>query len=297
LGQIFGAKKNRRTRANAPAATEPTGPGARMLLRALACMAIAAGLGGGAVGLRALLLTSPRFALTEVKVSATRHLDADRLAERGGLQLGRSLFALDLAAAERKIAAEPWVESVRVRRALPHAITIDVVEREARLGVALGAIYLVDGSGAIFKRARSEELAGLPVVTGLSRERYLADPPRARAMLRRALDLDSSWRAHGGLPGVGELHHDGGQDLAASFTVYFPHGGRSVAVRIGAPDTTLTDRLRRLEVVLAALDRSGEVAQLIHLDQRVQIDRVAVRLADSNQKDVAPNAGDGTEAL
>jgi cell division protein FtsQ len=167
---------------------------------------------------------------------------------------------------------------VRVRRELPHTVAIDIVERELGVAVALGAIYLVDERGQVFKRARAGEAAEVPIVTGLPRDRYLADPAQVRAVLRRAIALGRAWRQHGRNEPLGELHHDGGHDAAAAFTAYFPHAGRSVGVRIGVPDESTPDRLARLDAVMAALDRRGARAALVHLDQRTQLDRIAVRI-------------------
>ena len=283
IGWLFSTRRNRRTRTDSGRVlTLPDEKGPRTWLRVLVCLAIAAGLGAAVVGMRALLLHSQRFALTEVRVSPLKHLDAERVIDKSGLALGKSLFAVDLAAVEQRISHEPWVQSVRVRRELPHTVAIEIVEREVRIAVALGPIYLVDERGEVFKRALPEELEGLPVVTGFGRDRYVADPARARATLRRALELDKTWRAHGTRPIPGELHHDGGQDLAASFTVYFEHAGHPVGVRLGTPDASTPDRLRRLDAVMTALDREGAHPAIIHLDQRAQLDRVAVRLVGAS---------------
>ncbi len=300
-GRLFGRKGNRRTRVSSGRAqTIAPSDGVqatRSSARILACSALAVAVAGGAVGLRALLLHGSRFALTEVRVSSLKRLDPQLLVARSGLSLGSSLFTLDLKEAERRVSREPWVASVRVHRELPHTVAIDVVEREVGVAVALGAIYLVDEAGAVFKRARAEEAADLPVVTGMQRDRYLADPARSRAVLRRAIALTRTWREHGKLAPLGELHHEGGHDAAAAFTVYFPHAGRPVAVRLGAPDQTTADRLARLDAVMAALDRRGAQAALVHLDQRTQLDRIAVRVvgeqANFDKQNAAPaRAGD-----
>ncbi len=298
--RLFGKKGNRRLRLSSgrvPALKLPNDPApSSSWLRGLACLGLATAIAGGGYGLRHVLLHSNRFALTDVRVSSLKHLDPEVLIGRSGLSRGASLFTLDLKDAERRISREPWVASVRVRRELPHTVAIEVVERELGVAVALGSIYLADEKGEVFKRARGEEAADVPVVTGLARDRYLADPARARAVLRRAIALGSAWREHGRLSPLGELHHDGGHDEAAAFTVYFPHGGRSVGVRLGAPDQTTPERLTRLDAVLAALDRRGAQATLVHLDQRTQLDRIAVRVVGDPLSDkhhaVAPSAGD-----
>jgi cell division protein FtsQ len=256
-GWPFGSRRNRRLRAAEPRVASVAGQTAA---RALICAGIAATIGLAALGARLFLLRGRAFALDEIRVRGAHHIDADRLATHSGLARGSSLFGLDLAAVERNVSREPWVATVRAHRELPHTVVLEVVEREPRVAVVLGAIYLVDEAGEPFKRARAEELHGLPIVTGLQRDRFLADPGAARATLRRAIELDRTWRTHGTRPAPGELHHDG----------------------LGAPDATTPDRLRRLDAVMAALDRDGARPAFIHLDQRTSIDRIAVRLASTS---------------
>jgi cell division protein FtsQ len=277
------ARQNRRVRPSPPRpeAAPPVASEPRTLSRVLGCLGIWIALCGAAVGARAFALGSQRFALHELRTTPLAHVDLQRLADKHGLRRGVSLFALDLGKLERRLGAEPWVAAVRLRRELPHTVVVELNERRAPLAVALGATYLVDADGMPFKRARPEELVGVPTVTGLDRDRYLADPTRTRDVLRRAIELDRVWRASGARGAPGELHHDGGYDVGATFTVYFTHGGRTVAARLGPIDDGTPARLVRLDAVLAALDREGARPALIHLDQRIQLDRVAVRLADA----------------
>jgi len=301
---LFGNKGNRRVRLSSgrlpiPDLQQPV----RAWARAALCLGLAAVLVAGGIGLRHLLLHGRHFALAEIRVSPLRHVDRDRLIQRSGLALGRSLFIVDLTEAERRIAREPWVASVRVRRELPHTLSIEVTEREARAAVSLGASYLVDERGELFKRARADEVEGLPLITGLARERYLSDSARSRSVLLRAIELDRRWRQEGQRAAPTELRHDGGNDSAATFTVQFPHAGRSVGVRIGSADDSTQARLRRLDAVLAALDADGQQPSLIHLDQRVQLDRIAVQLVGSAEQNTHKQNGavgsttPGTQAL
>ena len=47
----------------------------------------------------------------------------------------------------RRLAREPWFESVDVHRELPAALGVEAREREAACAVALGSIYLADEHG------------------------------------------------------------------------------------------------------------------------------------------------------
>ena len=290
----FAGKGNRRVRlSSAELPSIALGPHFHAFGRVALCLLLAAGIAGAGLGLRWFLVRGTRFSLVEVRFSGLHRLDEPKLLAESGLVMGQSLFALDLAAVEKRLAKTPWVASVRVRRELPHTVAVDVVERDARVAVALGHLYLADERGELFKRATPEEQSGLPVVTGLSRDRWSAEPVAARSVVRRAIELDRSWREHGARPPIGELHHDSGRDAAAMFTAYFTHAGKPVAVRLGSVDATTPARLVRLDAVLAALDHDGARAQLVHLDQRGKLDRIAVRLwSDGN----TPDTNDGAAA-
>jgi cell division protein FtsQ len=287
LGWPFTRRRNRRVRtATPPAVPRPPRPplwatvrGAigrwrRTLLVAGVGVALAAAAWAG----RWYVTHARHFALREVRVSPTAHVTAESLIARAGVPLGVNLFAVDRDEVARAVSQEPWVARVHVRRELPSTLMIDVVERQAACTVALGALYLADGEGNVFKRATPEEAAALPVVTGLAREDYLAQPERTRATIRQALTAVAAWRAQpkeqSARPPLGEVHID----RIAGVTAYTDRG---VGVRIGVVDDTLAARLGRFDAVSAALAETGEEPRLIYVDNRARPDRVTVKLASA----------------
>jgi cell division protein FtsQ len=166
------------------------------------------------------------------------------------------------------------VARVHVRRELPSTVVLDVVEREAACAVALDAIYLADSDGSVFKRATPDEAAVTPVVTGIAREDYLAQPAEARALIRQGLQALAAWRATLERPPVGEVH----VDRIAGVTLYTDRG---VGVRLGIVDGTLPERLRRFDAVAEALQAGHEEPRFIYVDNRARPDRVTVKLASA----------------
>ena len=179
----------------------------RSLAPAAAAIALVA-LGGGLLAGYHWLTTSPRFAITAITVQGTRRLDPDELRAALPIHVGDSVFA-GLEGIARAVRDNPWIASAEVRRILPHTISIDVREHEAAAVVELGELYLVDASGQPFKRAALEtgEADGLPVITGIGRTSYAADPVAARATVRDALAAFEGWRA-AQRPAIGEIHVD-----------------------------------------------------------------------------------------
>jgi cell division protein FtsQ len=204
------------------------------------------------------------------------HVTADALVTRAAVPLGVNLFAIDRDEVARAVSQEPWVARAHVRRELPSTLVLDVVEREAACTVAFGALYLADADGNVFKRATPDEAAGLPVVTGIGRDDFLAQPEVVRVQLRQALRAIAAWRANGARPAIGEAH----VDRIAGVTVYTERG---VGVRLGVIDDSLAARLGRYDAVRGALDESNEVPRLVYVDNRARPDRVTVKLASAPQ--------------
>jgi len=244
-------------------------------LRALLVLGVLGALAGGGWGLHRFLTRSPHFAIRALRFSPTRHVSAESLAARAGDVVGLNLFRVDLDQLASDVMQEPWVQSARARRELPSTVMVDIVEREAAVGVALGPVYLADARGTVFKRATPDEAAGLPVVTGIDRDQYLADPESAQEQIRGAQAVLAAW---GTRPAVGEVH----LDKLLGVTLYTTEG--NLGVRLGRADGDLGARLRRFDAVAAALQASGEKPRLIFLDNRARPDRVTVKLAPAPAK-------------
>ncbi|HVZ71784.1 MAG TPA: FtsQ-type POTRA domain-containing protein [Polyangia bacterium] len=238
---------------------------------------------GAVYGGRALVrhvVASPRFDLREIRADATLHISHDDVVELSGLSPGDHLLAIDTDAVAARVAAHPWVASVRVRRQLPSALAIDVVERRAAATALLGTLYLLDETGRPFKRATLEEADGLPIVTGLSREQYTLARNASEAAFREGLSLLAAYRAvdslsaaHGpsSRPALSEIHID----PRAGFSLVFYDGGGEVLLGRG----DWAGKLARLDEILGALGPRGASAlRAVHLDGPTH-DRVTVRLA------------------
>jgi cell division septal protein FtsQ len=251
------------------------------LLVTLAC------LGGAAFGGRHLVrhvVASPRFALREVRADATLHVSRDEILALAGAELGDRLLAIDTDAVAARVATHPWVASVRVRRQLPSALAIDVVERRAVASALLGTLYLLDESGRPFKRATLDEADGLPVITGVARDQYTLARAASEAAFREALGLLALYRADDALaaarragggsatrPALSEVH----VDPRSGFSLVLYDGGGEIL--LGLDD--FPAKLARLDEIMGAVGPRGPAAlRAVHLEGPTH-DRVAVRLA------------------
>lgn len=283
LGRVGNRKlrQRRRLRPILPSTAELAGVAGRAIARVaplLLAVSIAAFTASLAVLGYRFVRTSPRFAVTDVIVrGALRAREAD-LVRLAGVAPGSNLFSVSMRSVEARVAASPWIASVKAERRIPHKIVLHVIERTPVAVVVLDAPYLTDATGRPFKRARLGEDAaqGLVLVTGLERALFTRDPDAAAGRVRSALSIAARWRVSPARPELGEIR------LEPDATIAYTRDG-AVAVRLGLdPEPDLDERLQRFDAVWAALSpEERALARRIHLDSLTRPDRVTVRLADA----------------
>ncbi len=243
---------------------------------------VLAGLWGlGAVALGAVAVAGWRhftqgqlWRVGEVRVVGAARATEAEVRALSPVKPGHDLLAADVDAVERAVARHPWVARAEVRRRLPAALEVTVIERQPRLLVDLGGTYLVDRDAQVFKRAGAGDGLDLPVVTGFGREDYAKRREAVDSGLRGALALADEYARAGLVPlaAIQEIHLD------ADWGVTLYVGDEGAQVRLGSGD--LPQKLGRLRRVLEALRAEGRKAEVIHLDDRSHPDRVGVRLSE-----------------
>jgi cell division protein FtsQ len=219
------------------------------------------------------VIASPRFALREIRVSAAKHVLHDEVVALAAVSEGDALLAVDTDAVAARVASHPWVASARVRRELPSALVVDVVERRASAVGLLGALYLLDDAGHPFKRATLDEAVGLPVLTGVAREQYTAHRAATEAAFREALDILARYQAPGKRPALSEVHID----PRFGFSLVLLEGGGEILLGRGH----LPEKLARLDQILVGVGPGGAArVRTVHLEGD-SYDRVAIKLEPS----------------
>jgi cell division septal protein FtsQ len=162
-----------------------------------------------------------------------------------------------------------------VRRRLPDQLSIEIVEREPVALVRMGELFLIDGEGAVFKELEEGDPSDLPIITGITRERFEGDRGGARADLAEALALLRLYEESGLTREhpLSEVHVE--QD--GSLSLYTLEG--ATHVRLGRPP--FRRKLRRLARLMRELHSQEAVADYVYLEEgdgQVQPDRAVVRL-------------------
>ncbi len=103
----------------------------RQRRRARARWALAvAGLALGLTVVAALVLATPLAGIRRVDVEGARSMNPVVLEAVADALRGTSIFAADLAAAQRQLEGDPWVRSARLRTYFPSRVVIEISERE-----------------------------------------------------------------------------------------------------------------------------------------------------------------------
>jgi cell division septal protein FtsQ len=250
------------------------GRAARRSIPAVAATAAITIVGSGLwLGYR-FITTSERFAITSIEVHGESHLTEDQVRAAMPVRVGDNVFATNLDTVANRLLASPWIASASAHRMLPDTLVVEIREHAAAAIVDLGALYLVDTSGHPFKRAQVEagDGTGLPVITGLARTAYEADPAGTAALVTGALATLAAWTETPNRPAIGEVHVDAHAQLTLRT---YDH---ATAIQLGPLGADLTARMRTFDAAWAELtDAERTRATFIHLDARA--DQVTVALA------------------
>lgn len=247
----------------------------RRSVPALVGVAVLATVGGTAWAGYRFVTTSQRFAITDIKIEGNNRLPTEQIVASLPVHVGDNVFSTNLDGLVRELRENPWIASAEAHRELPHTLAIVVREHVPTALVSLGGMYLVDTNGHPFKKAElaADDGAGLPIITGLDRAAYTANPDGTAAQIRDALDALAKWRdGNAERPSIGELHLDthGGLTL-----VTYEH---AIAIELGDLDKQLPQRMLTFDATWAELTASERTrTRAIHLDARA--DQVTVAFA------------------
>jgi cell division protein FtsQ len=235
----------------------------RLSQTGLALVAVAAIVGAGALGVR-WLLTSPRFAVSQVEVRGTSRLAAAEIVAASGIRRGANLWKIDPRTAVAGVESLTAVRRAEVIRAFPNRVTIVVEERRPFTLVHAGRLHWIDEEGVrVASEARAVTMT-LPVISGLTDDEIAS---ASRAPSERVLTgvrlIRTLLRA--GSPLVAQISEVdvGRNDGPVLYTV------EGIEVRLGAEEWDA--RIPRLAGVLAQVAASGQAVSAIDLRFRDQV--------------------------
>jgi cell division protein FtsQ len=222
--------------------------------------AVLAAAGAGAVW----LLTSPRFAVTEVAVVGASRLTPEDIVAASGIGPGTNLFRLDPGAVVARLEALPLVRRADLVRRFPNQVTLAVEERRPFTLAHAGRLHWIDEQGVSLGAESRAVAPEAPVITGLGPGDFAtsdgAPAPRVAAgisLLRVLLRSEPAL-----LRQISEID----VSRPEGPVLYTVEG---VEVRLGSEDWEA--RLGRLQGVLAQVRAGSEPVRAIDLRFRDQV--------------------------
>src|SRR5580704_1876393 len=165
----------------------------RRSLPALAALGVLGAISSTAWAGYRFVTHSPRFAIEQIALHGNHHLTDDQVRALLPIRVGDNVFDAGLDHIVRELGANPWIDRADAHRVLPHTIVVEMREHDAVALAELGGRYLVDASGHAFKRAAPSDGDGLPLITGLDRTAYLADPEATAKLIVNAMAALAAW--------------------------------------------------------------------------------------------------------
>ena len=235
------------------------------------CIASGSGflLASGALLTAQMLLESGCFGVKQVRVEHQVRVSKGDILDASDIEIGDSLFDLELHMIGRKIEERAWIARAEVERSFPDQVVIRVVEREARAIIDLDYLYYVDRAGEVFKMLDAGDELDYPVITGIDRQYLLDNPDKTQDSVNLALQLMDvlESRTLFNLDDISEIHFEEQEGLVMHTRI----GG--VPVRMGKQG--FGTKLNRLESIYDDLE--PRLMALKYIDLNVT-DRVIVKL-------------------
>ncbi len=244
-----------------------------MLTKVLAFILVAAAGIGAWQGYK-IIMHADMFVIAGVDVKGSNRMREEDLKEIAAVFTGQNIFRVDVNAAMRKAAANPWVKESRIYRKLPNRISMVFTERIPFAILDTGqARYLIDEDGVVIERLAKDRGSSeqLPVIA--IRDCHARPSEQvATAGLADAKQL------------IGEIASRGGWNLA------------DVTVRADSPDSLSVayadhvfklgsgrygEKLRRLAEVMADVNQRG--LDIAYVDLRPERQAAAMVKKDSSK--------------
>lgn len=252
-----------------------------MAITAVVVLVIAAG-AFGALQCYRVIMHADLFVISGVDVKGVKQLREEDLKDIAAVFTGQNIFRVDINAAIRRAAANPWVKESRIYRKLPNRITMVFTERVPYAVLDTGsARYLMDEDGMVIERLAKERVPEWPLPLIAIRD-YHARPGEqvAAAGMAEAKALIEEITTRGGWkPADVTVKADSPDSLSV---VYADH-----EFKIGSG--RYSEKLRRLAEVMADVKQRG--LEIAYVDLRPER-QAAVMVKNQSSTSRVQSAGE-----
>jgi cell division protein FtsQ len=203
-------------------------------------------------------LSTPIFKLEDVSFKGLNRVSPTQLLQKGGLENGVNLLALNLSEVKKNMEAAPWVKVVSLHRELPNKLQVVVTEQLPIFQVPIQQdLFFLNEEGILFKKSEGKEVASVPILTGLEKKDWTSNDRLNPAILQEVMSLQKEL-SRGRDPfypnKLSEIHFD----PDCGFTLFTLE--RGIRITLGKDEIPL--RIKRLERVWAELEKRSDQMQL-----------------------------------
>ncbi len=196
-------------------------------------------------------LSTPIFKLEDVSFKGIKRVSQAELLQRGGLENGVNLLALNMSEAKKKMESLPWVKGVYLHRELPNKLEVVITEQQPNFLVLVQQdLYYLNDEGVPFKKVELSDRISLPILTGLTKKDWTPTGHLRPPILQEVVALQG-YLSQGRDPfypdKLSEIHYD----PDCGFSLYTVE--RGIRISLGKED--IKSRLKRLEKVWAELEK------------------------------------------
>lgn len=114
------------------------------------------------------LYRSGLFDVKKIDVAGSKVVSAVKIMEKCEVNESTNILTLDTGKIKQRIAKDPWIKEVSVKRALPQTLRVEVIERIPIALIAYGEkFYLIDEEFFVVAERDSSEASEVPIITDL----------------------------------------------------------------------------------------------------------------------------------
>lgn len=245
---------------------------AQNILQWLGAVAVFAAAVGSGVFAYSVVREQQYLVVKNVAVDGNTRVETAELLEYAQVDMGASLYRVNLDVVQRNILKHPDVAKATVARLPPDTIVINVQEHRPIATVAnKQGVYVVNQEGVLFRAVFPGEDLDLPVITGIARDAFVTEPERAARQISLALKaMDAHHKAGRPPDEVGEV------DVDEAFGVTMQLGIPPVEVALGMD--AFGDKFTRLQVLEQHLAHKKQRMTRVFLDNARHPERLAIQL-------------------
>jgi cell division protein FtsQ len=203
-------------------------------------------------------LSTPIFKLEDVSFKGIKRVSQAQLLQKGGLENGVNLLALNLNEVKKNMEAVPWVKSVYLHREMPNKLQVVVTEHQPIFLVLVQQdLFYLNEEGLLFKKAEMKEGPSVPLLTGLEKKDWSPTSQLKFSILQELVSLQkilSQGRDPFYPNKLSEIHYD----PDCGFSLFTMERG----IRITLGKEEIPTRINRLERVWAELEKRPNQLQL-----------------------------------